>query len=342
VTGAVKKRWRPVARTVAIVAVGVGVAGAIYAQRSTIGRGLGHVGDLRWAWLAAASLAEVGSMVALALLYRELLRANRARLPLTWILAASYTANAISVTVPVIGSGMASRRAYRRFRDGGAEPGAASLTLTVAGMVSTVTLATVVTTAALLSGNPSAAGAGLVAAVAMVAAGTATAIALRTGRGRARLERLIASALRGCHRLTGRPRTDPQSLARSVLAALQRMRLGAPTLARVALWGLVNWWADIACLAFALWAAGVGGLPVGKILLVWTAGAGAATLSPTPAGIGVVEVAMVAALAAVGVKGPSAITAVLVYRVISLKGAVSLWAVVYDYTHRGRLMAPPS
>ena len=31
---------------------------------------------------------------------------------------------------------------------------------------------------------------------------------------------------------------------------------------------------------------------------------GAASLSPTPGGIGVVEVAMVAALAAVGVKGP--------------------------------------
>jgi uncharacterized membrane protein YbhN (UPF0104 family) len=66
---------------------------------------------------------------------------------------------------------------------------------------------------------------------------------------------------------------------------------------------------------------------------------GAASLSPTPGGIGVVEVAMVAALAAVGVKGPHAITAVLVYRVISLKGAVSLWAVLYRQLHRRRLRA---
>jgi class 3 adenylate cyclase len=62
----------------------------------------------------------------------------------------------------------------------------------------------------------------------------------------------------------------------------------------------------------------------------WTTlpSAGAASLSPTPAGIGGVEVAMVAALAAVGVKDSSLITAVLLYRIISLKGAVSLWAVV--------------
>ncbi len=40
---------------------------------------------------------------------------------------------------------------------------------------------------------------------------------------------------------------------------------------------------------------------------------------------------MVAAMAAVGVKDPSAITAVLLYRIISLKGAVSLWAVMYSY-----------
>jgi uncharacterized membrane protein YbhN (UPF0104 family) len=65
--------------------------------------------------------------------------------------------------------------------------------------------------------------------------------------------------------------------------------------------------------------------------------AGAASLIPTPAGIGVVEVAMVAALAAVGVKDSSLITAVLLYRIISLKGAVSLWAVMYSVIERRRL-----
>jgi uncharacterized membrane protein YbhN (UPF0104 family) len=158
------------------VAVALGVVVAIYAERSTIAKGIHNIGTLNWAWVAAASLVEVLSMVALALLYRELLRANGARLSVTWILAASYTANALSIAVPVIGSGMAGRLAYRRFREGGVNAGAASLTLTVAGIVSTVTLASVVTLSALLSGNPAAAASGLVSAAAMVTAAAAIAL----------------------------------------------------------------------------------------------------------------------------------------------------------------------
>ena len=124
-----------------------------------------------------------------------------------------------------------------------------------------------------------------------------------------------------------------------MLVALQRMQLRAPALARVTWWGLVNWWADIACLACAMQDSDLAGLSIGKIRVVWTAGAGAASLSPTPAGIGAVEIAMVAGLDAVGFKGPSAITAVLVYRVIALEGAVSLWAVLYSWLRGAR---PPT
>jgi putative heme transporter len=121
-----------------------------------------------------------------------------------------------------------------------------------------------------------------------------------------------------------------------VLASIQRMRLGIPTLAQAVLWGLVNWWAGAACLAFALRAAGITGLSVGKILLAWTAGTGAASLSLTPAGIGAVEVAMAAALTAAGVKGSHSITAILVYRVITLKGTGTIWALLYRYVHQRR------
>jgi putative heme transporter len=332
----VKKTWTSPVRTLMIIAVTVGAAAAVYSQRSTVGQGLQNVRNLQWIWVAAASLIEVLSMVALALLYRVLLQASQARLTVTWILASSYTANAISSAVPVIGPGMASRQAYRQFREGGADPAAASLTLTLAGIVSTVTLATVVTAAAVLSGNPAASAAGLLAAVAMLAAAVAVAVELRSEKGRARLLRLIAFSLRCSQRVIRRPKGEARTLAQAVLASVQRLQLGASALARVLLWGLVNWWADVACLAFAMRAAGITGLSVGKILLVWTAGAGAASLSPTPAGIGAVEVAMVAALAAAGVKGSHAVTAILVYRAISLKGAVTIWALLYRYVQQRR------
>lgn len=323
-------------RALVIIVIFVGAVAAVYSQRSSIGEGLHNIRSLNWGWVLAASLIEVLSMLALALLYRALLEASRARLTVTWILVTTYTANAISVAVPVIGAGMASRQAYRQFREGGADPAAASLALTLAGIVSTVTLATVVTFAAVLSGNPTASASGLLAAVAMLGAAVAVAVELRSAEGRTRLLRLISFALRCSQRVIRRPKGQAQTLAQSVLASIQGMQLGASILARALLWGLVNWWADVACLAFSLRAAGITGLSFGKILLVWTAGAGAASLSPTPGGIGAVEVAMMAVLVAAGVHGPHAVTAVLVYRVISLKGAVTIFALLYRYVHQRR------
>jgi uncharacterized membrane protein YbhN (UPF0104 family) len=166
----------------------------------------------------------------------------------------------------------------------------------------TVTLATVATTTAVLSGNPVASAGGLAAAVALLAVAVAVAVELRSEHGRARLTQVTAFALRRSQRLIHRPRGSAEALAQKVLASIERLRLRPVDLAEVVPWGLVNWWADVACLAFAIRGTGIV-LPVGKILLVWTAGAGAASLSPTPAGIGAVEIAMVAALAGAGVRG---------------------------------------
>lgn len=257
-----------------IVAIFLGTAAAVYAERSAIGQGLHNVRHLNWAWVVAASLSELLSMLGLVLLYRTLLQASQARLSVTWILASSQIANAISIAVPVIGSGMASRQAYLQFREGGADPGAASLALTLAGVVSTVTLPTVVTAAALLSGNPAAAVSGLLAAAALLAAVVAVAVELRSENGRARLLRLIVFPLRFSQRVTHRPKGQAQALAHKVLVSVQRMQLGRSALTWALLWGLVNWWADVACLVFALQAAGITGLSAGKILLVWTAGTG--------------------------------------------------------------------
>jgi hypothetical protein len=49
---------------------------------------------------------------------------------------------------------------------------------------------------------------------------------------------------------------------------------------------------------------------------------------------------MVAALVAAGVHGPHAVTAVLVYRAISLKGAGTIFALLYRYVHQRRQRTP--
>jgi len=253
-----------------------------------------------------------------------------------WILACCLASNAISLSVPVIGSGIATRRTFRRFRQGGADATTASFALTVGGVVSTVTMATVIAAGAALSGNPAAAVSGVAGAMVMLCVALAVAVEVHSDGGRARLFRVLRFVVGWSKRLTRHPKGEPATLARGALESLQRMRLGATTTGRVAVWGLLNWWADVASLLFSLWAVGVDDLAVGKIVLVWLAGTGAASLSPTPGGIGAVEVTMVAALAAFGARGPDPITAVLVYRLITFKVLGSFWAVVYEYVDRHR------
>jgi putative heme transporter len=334
--GRKRPHWHVVLQTVAIVAIGVGVVVALYLQHRTIGDGLAHVGSLKWRWVILAGLSEVVSMVGLALLYQDLLGANQIRLKVSWILACCLASNAISLGVPVIGSGIASRRTYRRFREAGADVTTASFALTVGGVVSTVTMTTVVAGGAALSGNPSAAASGVVGALLMLGAAVSIGVELRTDKGRSRLVWVVRVAATWSKRITHRPKGEPEALARNAVGSLQQMRLGGVTTARTIAWGLLNWWADVASLLLCLLAVGIDGLAPGKIMLVWLAGVGAASLSPTPGGIGAVEIAMVAALAAFGVRGPEAITAVLVYRLITFKVLGSFWAMIYEYVDRHR------
>jgi Lysylphosphatidylglycerol synthase TM region len=89
----------------------------------------------------------------------------------------------------------------------------------------------------------------------------------------------------------------------------------------------------------ALLAARIYNVSFAGILLVWTAGAGAASLGPTPGGIGVVEIAMIAALRAAGANPVRAVTAVIVYPLISLKEFASLWAGYYAWRESRRQRA---
>jgi hypothetical protein len=75
--GQAKRHGKSAAQTLAIIAVVVGVAAAVYSQRTSIGQGFHHIGDLNWGWVAGASLVEGLSMMSLALLYWELLEPTK-------------------------------------------------------------------------------------------------------------------------------------------------------------------------------------------------------------------------------------------------------------------------
>jgi len=79
-------------------------------------------------------------------------------------------------------------------------------------------------------------------------------------------------------------------------------------------------------------------VPWDKLLLVWSAGAAAASLSPTPYGLGVVDIALITALTRAGLAAPEAVGAVLLYRIITFKILVTFGWIGYhrlrDHTRR--------
>jgi len=326
---------RVTARAVAVIAVAAGAAWAISAEWVTIRGGFGALGHARLWWVGAAIVAQVVSMTAFVLLQRRLLRAVGAHLPLSWLLSTAHLANAIALAVPFAGSGMATGFAYRRFRRKGADPAVAALVLTLAGIFSTVAFAAVMVLAAVASGNPAAAGGSLAGAAVAVGVVAGAVIALRSARGRVRLGRAAVRLVRVLQRIVRRPRADPGVLVRGAVDRVSGVHLSVAAAVWGFVWALLNWVADALCLVLAIRAVGAA-VPWHRVLLVWSARIGARSLSPTPGGIGVVEAAMIAALAVAGLRPAQAVAAVLVYRLVNAKSAVTAVLFVHGSIRRLR------
>jgi uncharacterized protein (TIRG00374 family) len=149
------------------------------------------------------------------------------------------------------------------------------------------------------------------------------------------LRRPAASVIRLGQRLLRRPAGDPATIAAGALDRFGSVNLGLAAIGSAFGWALVNWAADVACLAAAIAAIGVA-VPWDKLLLVWSAGAAAASFSPTPYGLGVVDIALITTLRGAGIATPDAVAAVLLYRIITFKILVTLVWIGYRYLHDRR------
>ena len=325
-------RRRPLAvaaRAIAAGAVIAGSAAAVYAERGMLRSGMAALWHARPGWITAAIALECLSMAGFVLVQRRLFAAAGARPAFHALLATDYASNAIAVGLPIAGSGLAAATTVRRLRRHGNDPAAIELTLGLAGVISAVGFAATVAAGAVLTGNPAGAVTGLLASCGSAAAAAVLVIVAHSASGRARLTPAAASAVRLAQRIARRPAGDPGEIAARAIGQLASLRLGPLAVGYLLACSVVNWVADALCLAAAIAAAGLP-VPWGKLLLVWSAGAGASTLSPTPFGIGVVEPALIAALAAVGTSSPHAAGAVLLYRIITFKIAGLIW-VAYLY-----------
>ena len=331
-------RWRRWALAALLFAGFVAVTASV--GRSTLSGTGSALRHLDWAWIPPALVAEFTSMAAFARAQRRLLRGGGIDLQLVAVVAVTYAGNAISVSLPVAGPGVGTAFAFRQFRRRGADLATASWALVVSGLISSFAFAPVVAGGAIASGNGSAAAMGLAVATLALTPIVAFLLALRYQAARRFINHTTTPVVKSLNRLRKRPETGPVPAFDSFLDRLASIKLPGLHYAEVVLLLLWNWVGDCLCLACAIRATG-SVVPWHSLFLAYGATA-AGIISLTPGGLGVVEIALSAALVAAGLRGPHAVAAVLVYRLISFWLVMAAGWVVMAMLSRSSNVSAPS
>jgi putative heme transporter len=300
---------------IAVIAAAV-IAGAAAAERSRLAGSVTVLARLHVTWVLVGILLEAVSMAAFAAMFRRLLSAGRVRPARTSMLTTIYAANAMSVTVPLAGPGLAAAYLFRRFTRFGAGALLSGWALLAGGVISAVTWALVLVGGGLASGHMVALAITVPCLTLAVIVTVMIVAAARRPRLRAALERYLTQALKLGSRLLRWPATNPKLAVRAWAERLGALRLRPSGWALATGDGLVNWLADAGVLAVSILAVGTA-VPWRDLLLVYAAGIGAQSLSLTPGGLGITEGAISVALVASGLRVGQAVAAAVLYRLIS-------------------------
>jgi uncharacterized membrane protein YbhN (UPF0104 family) len=301
--------------------IGMGIATALVVTaaggriRSVLGDGH-DLGRVRVVWLIPAILLAAVSMLAAAMLQRRVLQAAGVRLPLSSMAAITIAGNAVSVTLPLAGSTAGTAFTYHQLKQHGVDLPSAGWALAMSGIVSTSVLAIVLGVGATATGDGMTSILGPLTIVVGVLPMAALVASFRWPAVRAVLERITERTITRVRRLTRRGAGPDARMISGAFARVAGFRLGRRAAAASAALSVINWTADIGCLAACITAFGVP-VPWPQIAVVYAAALGAASLSFTPAGVGIVEGALAVALVRAGTPTDIAVVAALMYRAIS-------------------------
>jgi uncharacterized membrane protein YbhN (UPF0104 family) len=286
---------------VAVIAL---LAGAAFHSRSLV-PSLDRLGHPDAGWLLVAVLAQVVSLVAYALVVRELLRAGAVAARVSALLRATLGGIAMGASLP--GGQVASAAYwYKQLRQEGAARSLTALAMVgsmVAGVLSLAVLFVV--------GVAAAGGEGPLAAARMPILEGGT---------------VVVALVVVCRRGT----------ARAVTRLVRRLAPGLPegyspgqrSLVAIGFLAVANWLFDCACLCAAL-AAVHASVPVRSILLAYTLSQLVASLPLLPGGGGTVEATLLITFAAFQHTSASVFAGVLLFRLISCWGLIPVgWLAV--------------
>ena len=285
--------------------------------------------EANWWWLLAAVLAATASMHSFAQIQRTLLKSAGVHVKQLRSEAAFYAANSLSTTLPG-GPVLSATFLLRQQRIWGASTVVASWQLVMSGVLQAVGLAVLGLGGAFFLGaknNPFSLLFTLGGFVALLL--LAQAVASRPEL----IEGIGSRVLSWVNSVRGRPADTGLEKWRETLMQLESVSLGRRDLGVAFSWSLFNWIADVACLGFAAYAAG-DQASVAGLTVAYAAARAVGTIPLMPGGLLVVEAVLVPGLVSSGMSLPSAISAMLIYRLISWLLISAVGWVVFFFVFR--------
>ncbi|SDI76495.1 hypothetical protein SAMN05444157_0045 [Frankineae bacterium MT45] len=299
---------------------------AVIAMRPYLVHAAGAVSHPDPAWLTVAVVAELASMAAFAFLQWGLLSAGGVRVPARKMLALTYAANAVSVSLPA-GSAVSTGYTFKRLRGWGANIPLATFTLIASGVLSTFTFGLLALFAGAFAGarqgSPNVLLIGLPVAV-------LTVLGLR--RVMRNPEPVIRTSERGLilvNRLLRREPLAGHDRVRGIVSELRQINPRRRDWAAGSGFAAVNWLADLACLVACCHAVGIHSASITLAVVAYLAGTTASSVSLLPGGFGVVDTAMILTLTHGGLSAVTAASGVLLYRLVSVIFIVALGWVIW-------------
>ena len=280
-------------------------------------------------WVLAAIAAALLSMHSFAQIQRTLLRSAGVVVRQWRSEAVFYAGNALSTTLPG-GPVISATFLYRQQRSGGASPLVASWQLVMAGALQVAGLALLGLGGAFLLGaknNPFSLLFSLGGFVALLL--LAQAVATRPEL----IEGIGAKVLSWFNSAGGKAVDTGLTKWRETLAQLESVSLSRGELGKAFGWSLFNWVADVACLAFAAYAAG-GHPSLAGLTVAYAAARAVGSIPLMPGGLLVVEAVLVPGLVSSGMALPDAISAMLLYRLVSWIFISAIGWVVFFFMFR--------
>jgi putative heme transporter len=282
-----------------------------------------------WWWVLAAAVAALASMHSFAHIQRTLLKSAGVVVRQWRSEAAFYAGNALSTTMPG-GPVLSATFVYRQQRLWGASPMVASWQLVMSGVLQVVGLALIGLAGAFLLGaskNPLSLIFTLGGFLALLV------LAQSVAANPQQIDGIGVRVLSWINSLLGKPVDTGRTKWREILCQLESVSMSRRTLGTAFSWSVFNWVADVACLAFAAYAAG-GKPSLAGLTVAYAAARAVGSIPLMPGGLLVVEAVLVPGLVSSGMTLASAISAMLIYRLVSWIFISSIGWVVFFFLFR--------